>query len=465
MQRRRRPGSSQGELFPRSKRPTIVIDEKHPLVVMTETLDWTALEELVEAIRRRKLKNGAGRPPQLRALIGAVMFRATRRMTYRDTEDQIRHYGPARYLCALTESDWTPDANTIQDFEQLLGEDGVSRLNEHVVQKAVDEKLADPSVLVADTTAQEATIPHPNEMGLMAAFATAVCTTSRRVGGSLKAFAVKASETFATIRRKLREYRLFAKEKGKKVRNRMVMAMTNLVEKIQRGLAKAVSQVDVQKQRLRRYGKVAWAKAVHLHETMKKLLPQIRYWLKTGYVAAHKVVNLWMPEVYSIVRGKVGKPVEFGLNWGIRRLRGGYVLATVARQRGDLQDARYAVQAVDEHIALFGKAPRSYAYDRGGYSGENVAALRQRGVRNIGLAPRGRCEWPVKGRVREALIRERAQVEGCIGSIKSNRYGFGRPGARSVEMMGVGGQRSVLGFNLTKLARELTDRAQQATAG
>ena len=46
-------------------------------------------------------------------MTGAVLFRATRRMTYRVTEDQIRHYAPARYLCGLTETEWTPDANTM----------------------------------------------------------------------------------------------------------------------------------------------------------------------------------------------------------------------------------------------------------------------------------------------------------------------------------------------------------------
>jgi hypothetical protein len=36
-------------------------------------------------------------------LTGALVFRATRKMSYRDTEEQIRHYGPARYSCGLTE--------------------------------------------------------------------------------------------------------------------------------------------------------------------------------------------------------------------------------------------------------------------------------------------------------------------------------------------------------------------------
>jgi len=41
-------------------------------------------------------------------------------------------------------------------------------------------------------------------------------------------------------------------------------------------------------------------------------VPQIRYWLKTGFVAANKVISLHIPELYAIVRGKVGKKVELG---------------------------------------------------------------------------------------------------------------------------------------------------------
>jgi len=47
-------------------------------------------------------------------------------------------------------------------------------------------------------------------------------------------------------------------------------------------------------------------------------------------VANGKIISLHIPQLYSIVRGKVGKAVEFGLSWGIRRLAGGYLLATLA---------------------------------------------------------------------------------------------------------------------------------------
>jgi hypothetical protein len=193
---------------------------------------------------------------------------------------------------------------------------------------------------------------------------------------------------------------------------------------------------------------------------MADLLPQIRHWLRTGRVAAGKIINLHIPELYSIVRGKVGKPVEFGVSWGITRLRGGFVLATMARDRENLHDTTFAVQAVEDLAALFGKAPRSYAYDRAGHSAKNIGRLRNLGVRDIGLAPRGHTAWAVKGQVKEELIRERTLVEGSIGTIKRQPYGFNRPAAQSVAMMGVCGQRAVLGFNLGKLVRGIARKGR-----
>src|SRR5947207_4030996 len=157
---------------------------------------------------------------------------------------------------------------------------------------------------------------------------------------------------------------------------------------------------------------------------MATLLPQIRYWIRTSFVAANKIVSVHIPELYSIVRGKVGKPVEFGLEWGISRLRGGFLLATVAANRREISDSKFALKAVDDHISLFGKPPEAYAYDRGGYSEQNIRTLKAKGVRHVGLAPRGQAQWAVQGAMKDKLVRERAQVEGGIGAIKNGRYGF-----------------------------------------
>src|SRR5205085_1955710 len=162
------------------------------------------------------------------------------------------------------------------------------------------------------------------------------------------------------------------------------------------------------------------------------------------FVAADKIISMHIPELYSIVRGKVGKTVEFGLSWGFTRLRGGFLLARMATSRRELNDTRFAVEAVKEQVVLFGKAPRAYAYDRGGHSAKNIGLLKGLGVKEVGLAPRGRGNWAVSDASREKLVKERALVEGGIGAVKSSRYNFHRPRAKSVRMMGASGQLAVL---------------------
>ena len=44
MPARRRGGNRQPELFVRSKQPTIALPDHHPMVVLTDTVDWTELE-------------------------------------------------------------------------------------------------------------------------------------------------------------------------------------------------------------------------------------------------------------------------------------------------------------------------------------------------------------------------------------------------------------------------------------
>ena len=111
------------------------------------------------------------------------------------------------------------------------------------------------------------------------------------------------------------------------------------------------------------------------------------------------------------------------------------------------------------------EAPRAYAYDRAGHSQENVEELKALGVKQVALAPRGQTKWSVSGRVRQRMVKERAKIEAGIGAVKSGRYGFHRPPARSMAMMGACGQRAVLGFKLNKLIRQIAARDELVLAG
>jgi len=302
MAQRPKGASRQPDLIPRSKKSTISLPDDHPLVVLTDLVDWTEMEARAEKIREKTLKNAAGRPPRLRATLGALTLMALRSRPYREVEEQIRYYAPARYLCGLTESDWTPDFTTVHDLAQLLGEDGVKLINEGVVEQAVKLGLADAKVAVADMTAQEATIPHPNEMGLMGGFVRSIEKAARKAGQTFKGFLGKLGGKLKAAKEKLRQYRLFAK--SKQAKDRVMGEMAKLVDGLNVGLGKAIDEACAAGRKLRGHGVTAGRKLSELYQKMGKLLPQIRHWLRTGRVAAGKIINLYIPELYSIVRGK-----------------------------------------------------------------------------------------------------------------------------------------------------------------
>jgi hypothetical protein len=161
-----------------------------------------------------------------------------------------------------------------------------------------------------------------------------------------------------------------------------------------------------------------------------------------------------MSELYAMVRGKAGKSVEFGLKWGISRIGGGFVQGFLINGGAHYSDKRFCMEALLIHKAIFGKSPRTYGYDSGGHSKSNIKKAKQMGVQNVGIAPSGKTAWAVSKKMAEIIKRERAQVEGCIGAIKSPIYGFNKPNARSVRAMGTYGHRAIFGFNMRKLVRE-----------
>src|SRR5262245_1866700 len=162
----------------------------------------------------------------------------------------------------------------------------------------------------------------------MASFVRSVESAAHRAGKVFKGFLAKTAGKLKAVKEKVRGYRLFAKTKAAK--NRAISQMVKLADGLVSELGKALTGAAAAAGRLRGYGQVARRKLEQLHRTVSALLPQIRYWLRTGYVATGKIINLHVPELYSVVRGKVGKTVEFGLSWGITRLRGGFILATLA---------------------------------------------------------------------------------------------------------------------------------------
>ena len=434
----------QPSLFEQSTRVKIVLKEDHELVKLTGLVNWHELTEIAMTIRDSK-KTVCGSQPRYRALLGAVALMATKNMTFRDAEDLIAHYAPARYLCDLMDSDVGLDHVTIFDFTKMLGDVGIAQINHSILSKAQILGIMNPSQLMSDTTAQEAKIPYPTETGLMMRFGQLVQKAVSGLGGKFRDIKDNVKEKVQEIKELVRNSHLFAK--GKEQKGKVGRKIYHTVKELHASLAEILATGS----KLTSKGGKDLTALVSL---MDRLLPQILFFLKTGFVAHKKIIHLQMSELYSIVRGKAGKKVEFGLKWGISRLGGGFLQGFLLAGGQHAADQKFCLEALNQHQKIFGKAPTTFGFDRGGYSASNIKKAKKLGVINVGIAPTGKTPWVVSETLRKSIVRERALVEGGIGTIKSSRYGFNKPNAKSTAAMARCGQRAILGFNMRKLTRE-----------
>jgi hypothetical protein len=82
----------------------IEIKQNHELLRLTAVIPWSEQIEIAMNARALKVKALVGPEPHYRELLGAVALKSVRSITYRQAEDQIKHYAPARYLCNLMDS-------------------------------------------------------------------------------------------------------------------------------------------------------------------------------------------------------------------------------------------------------------------------------------------------------------------------------------------------------------------------
>jgi hypothetical protein len=426
----------------------LAIDPNHPMVRATQEIDWHLLEEIARARRELVVKSSRGQQPNYRANCGAVVVRSLKSLDLRSTEDMVRNYLPARYMCDLQNSHWTPDHDTIWEFEVMLGEEGLSLFNQHILKNAEAHGFLDTSGLCADTTAQEAKIPYPNEVGLMGSFGKSIARSLKTLGTAAAGFKNKITGKLQDLAKNLRKHRLFSKTKEARLKvaakmsqlsKEVLLDLGQLIE----GLSKNVSGTK----------KRAANHISDVYAAMMQLIGQIDHWINTGWVVPEKIISLFQLDLRSIPRGKIGKDIEFGLKWGINQIRGGYVHIFMM-QNMRAMDCNYAVEAIREHIRIFGQPPKEYGFDRGGWSEPHMDQMKDLGVKRIGVAPKGKERWKVSKNCEDRIKRERAQVEGKIGTMK--HYGFNKPEERTTPGMKRAARRAELRFNLGKYLRDLT---------
>ena len=317
-------------------------------------------------------------------------------------------------------------------------------LNRIVVETAARAGFTGSQLCSSDTTVQEAPIAYPTEVGHMKNIAGKLLGIGSKIRkGISKSLGVLTSQ----VNKLFTGIRLFTRGKSDKA----IQQKKKLGKKMQQTVAKMRRLVQTEIDRL---GPAAVLKYQQSMDLYQKMLSQIRQWIRTGFHPDGKIVSLWLTDVRAISRNKAGKMTEFGRRWIITRLKKGYIIGTVCKRLGSGSDTGLMPEVLSHFERIMGTQPKLAVYDRGGDGPKNHRILKVKGILN-GIFRKDRESQPGLGRNTAAKARrERALSEASIATIKSPRYGFNKPRARSSEGCILKGQAAILGANLMHLTRD-----------
>ena len=223
-------------------------------------------------------------------------------------------------FCRIPLGGRVPHPTTLMKITTRCGPAAVEGLNEALLAKAVEAKVLKTNRVRADTTVVEANVAYPSDSGLLAKGVAKIAKTARK----LKAMGFATRTTLADKTRSVRS-RAHAINFNLKRRNDDKLAAVRkingeMVTIAERAAGQADAVVRNARRKLRALGDKASGRARAAVETLartveltRRIADQTRRRL-AGQTpeGATRIVSLHDGDARPIVKGRLGKPVEFG---------------------------------------------------------------------------------------------------------------------------------------------------------
>lgn len=438
-------GIVQKNLFSNMESVGVYVPEESKYRVLSEILPWRELAEVANRHRSRLMDINRGAPLNLRLHLGAYIVQTMDGLTDRKTEETVRYHAGVRLLCGVEGSTETIDHTSIEDFRNTVGPEGAEELNAIIVRHAVKEGFTGSKLCSSDTTVQEAPICHPTEVGHLRKISEQLAGIGKRVR---KGMAVKMEKLKKQAEEIYTEIRLFTRGKKEKTIERK--------KKLARKLHCTISRMHKEvKDCLGEMGVAARKRYEEELALYRKMLGQIKVWMRTGFHPSGKIISLWYQDARAITRGKAARAVEFGRRWSITKLTGGYIIGRPCKKLGSDTDGKIAKEVLPQFKEVVGKMPDMFVYDRGGDEETNHRFLKQAKVKKNCIFRKGKGKMDIGPRIFTSAKRERALSEAAIATIKCGKYNFNKPRAKSGETCITKGHLAIFGANVNKLLRDL----------
>ncbi|WP_190014294.1 ISNCY family transposase [Geosporobacter subterraneus] len=418
--------------YPEWNQPTVaqvlIPKAAYQLTPELEKIDKLLQDESFEEPIVKQFNTQRGRPTvPVRVYIRMMFLKYYAGLSYEDLVPEVTHNLMYRFFCRIPIEQKVPDATALMKITTKYSEEVINEMNQRLLKSLVQKKLFKGRKTRIDTTVVEANIVHPTDAGLLyegVKKLTKAVTRIKQAYGKASRQSTKSirkmKDHILSINKVLRRRTDDTRKEVRKITGQMAIEARKVLAQADRLAKKLIPETE--KDRKLRGNLLDTAKKVC------KIIEQSEAVNAGNTKLADRLVSLNDPDARPIVKGKLGKRVEFGYKLQIQETEGGIVTG-YQLYKGNPCDRILVDDALQKHKDLFGKAPVEMALDRGYYDSDNEKLAYGAGVKHvcipkIGRKSKERTEFENTPTFRR-LKRWRSGIEGRISCLK-RRFGLNR---------------------------------------
>jgi transposase, IS5 family len=263
----------------------------------------------------------AGRPSipidtYLRMMFLKFRWRLGYQMLCREVQDSISW----QRFCRIPLGGQVPHPTTLVKLTRRVGPALVDQLNQALLAKAADQKVLRTGKLRADTTVVAANVCYPTDAGLLARAVAKLAGTIQRVHAAGGATRTQAPDRRRAARRRAHRLARSLRARTGQAKQLVAAHTAELADLAERAAADAARVARNARRQLARAGSGASGRLSRLVadlETTIQRTEQIIGQTRTRLAdqtpsGATRLCSLHDPDARPIVKGRLGKPVEFG---------------------------------------------------------------------------------------------------------------------------------------------------------
>jgi transposase, IS5 family len=394
----------------------------------------------------------------LRMMFLKFRYRLGYELVCREVADSISW----QRFCRIPLGGQVPHPTTLVKLTRRVGPATVDQLNHALLATAATHKVLRTHKVRADTTVVAANVAYPTDAGLLARAVATLAHTVQRVHAAGGARRTHARDRRRAARRRAHQLARSLRARTDQAKQLVAERTTELATLAEQAATDAARVARNTRRALARAGGQASGKLTRLVADLEttigrtsQVIGQARTRLAGATPdGATRLVSLHDPDARPIVKGRLGKPVEFGYKAQVLDNPDGVVLDHQV-EVGNPVDAPLLVPAIERASQRAGRVPGAVTADRGYGEAAIDDTLGELGVAQVAI-PRKGTPSPARrahehSRPFRRLVKWRTGSEGRISHLK-HRYGWDRTLMDGIDGARIWCGHGVFAHNLVKVS-------------